>query len=143
MGDWLYGCDVCQDVCPWNRKGSPGPVAFPHDPAMQWLDPAELLGLDADAFRERFKPTSLWRNRRAGLLRNAAIVLGNIGDERALPALEKAVADPEEVIRDAAAWAIERIRQRTSSLKHGLPLWLSCRVSRNDLPGTADFTHPS
>ena len=83
MGDWLFGCDMCQDVCPWNRKPSPGPIAFPHDPALEWLDPVELLGMDADAFRRRFKPTSLWRTRRPGLLRNAAIVLGNTGDERA------------------------------------------------------------
>ncbi len=88
MGNWLYGCDVCQDVCPWNRKRE-GEVAFPHDPELAWLDPAELLGLDANAFRTRFKKTSLFRNRRAGLLRNAAIVLGNVGDERALPALER------------------------------------------------------
>jgi epoxyqueuosine reductase len=115
VGDWLFGCDVCQDVCPWNRKPSPGPVAFPRDPGMEWLDPVELLGLDADAFRERFKKTALWRTRRAGLLRNAAIVLGNVGDERALPALEMARSDPEEVIRTAAAWAIEQIRQRASS----------------------------
>jgi epoxyqueuosine reductase len=115
VGDWLYGCDVCQDVCPWNRKPSPGPVAFPRDPGMEWLDPVELLGLDADAFRERFKKTSLWRNRRPGLLRNAAVVLGNVGDERALPALEKALHDPEDVVREAAAWAVGRIRQRTSA----------------------------
>ncbi len=112
VGNWLYGCDVCQEVCPWNRKPSPGPVAFPHDPDMEWLDPVELLGLDATAFRTRFKQTSLWRNRRAGLLRNAAIVLGNVGDERALPALEKALADPEEVVREAAGWAIDRIRKQ-------------------------------
>jgi epoxyqueuosine reductase len=121
MGNWLFGCDVCQDVCPWNRKPSPGPVAFPRDPAMEWLDPVELLGMDADTFRARFKPTSLWRNRRAGLLRNAAIVLGNIGDERALPALEKALSDPEEVVREAAAWAVGRVRQRSSRVKSGLP----------------------
>jgi epoxyqueuosine reductase len=119
VGNWLYGCDVCQDVCPWNRKPSPGPVAFPRDPEMEWLDPAELLGLDADAFRERFKKTSLWRNRRAGLLRNAAVVLGNVGDERALPALEKALSDPEEVVREAAAWAIERIKERASGPSGG------------------------
>jgi epoxyqueuosine reductase len=113
MGNWLYGCDVCQDVCPWNRKAAGAPVAFPHDPALEFLDPVELLGLDEGAFRVRFKKTSLWRNRRAGLLRNAAVVLGNVGDERALPALERALSDQEEVIRDAAAWAIERIRQRT------------------------------
>ena len=113
VGNWLYGCDVCQDVCPWNRKAT-GPTAFPRDPEMEWLDPVELLGLGKADFRARFKTTSLWRNRRSGLLRNAAIVLGNVGDERALPALEKALAD-EPLIRDAAAWAIERIRQRTSS----------------------------
>ena len=112
IGDWLYGCDICQDVCPWNRKLSPGPVGFTHDPEMEWLDPVALLGLDAEAFKLRFKHTSLWRNRRGGLLRNAAIVLGNVGDSRALPALEKALADPEEVIREAAAWAIEQIRER-------------------------------
>jgi epoxyqueuosine reductase len=114
VGDWLYGCDVCQDVCPWNRFAGAG--TFPHDPELELLDPAELLGLDADAYRERFKKTSLFRNRRAGLLRNAAVVLGNVGDARALPALEKALTDAEDVVRDAAAWAIERIRQRTSSL---------------------------
>ncbi|HJZ55985.1 MAG TPA: tRNA epoxyqueuosine(34) reductase QueG, partial [Gemmataceae bacterium] len=118
VGNWLYGCDVCQDVCPWNRKAG-GVAVFPHDPAMEWLDPLELLGLDEEAFRARFKKTSLWRNRRAGLLRNAAIVLGNVGDERALPALEKVLSDEEEVIRDAAAWAIDRICQRTSRLNRG------------------------
>ena len=76
---------------------------------------------DAAAFRKRFKPTSLWRSRRAGLLRNAAIVLGNMGDDRALPALEKALNDPEVLVQEAAAWAIERIRQRTSSVNSGSP----------------------
>ena len=113
MGNWLYGCDVCQDVCPWNRRRE-GEVAFPHDPELAWLDPVELLGLDADAFRARFKKTSLWRNRRAGLLRNAAIVLGNTGNELAVPALQKALADEEDVIREAAAWAIARIRARSA-----------------------------
>jgi epoxyqueuosine reductase len=112
MGNWLYGCDVCQEVCPWNSKRE-GEVAFPHDPGLAWLDPVELLGLDTEEFRKRFKKTSLWRNRRAGLLRNAAIVLGNVGDERALSALRKALTDEEDVIREAAAWAIERIRERS------------------------------
>src|SRR5436305_9193853 len=119
VGDWLFGCDVCQDVCPWNHKSAGEPVPFPRDPGMELLDPVELLGLDEDAFRARFKKTSLWRPRRAGLLRNAAIVLGNVGDGRALPALEKALCDEEDVIRDAAQWAIDRIRQRTSSVNRG------------------------
>ncbi len=115
LGNWLYGCDVCQDVCPWNRKAGDA-AAFPHDPALARLDPIELLGLDEAAFRERFKKTSLWRNRRPGLLRNAALVLGNAGDERALPALERAAATEPDPIREAAAWAIGRIRQRISKL---------------------------
>ncbi len=121
VGNWLYGCDVCQDVCPWNRNAGNRTPAFPHDPALAWIDPAELLSLDADTFRVRFKKTSFWRNRRTGLLRNAAIVLGNIGDERSLPALEKALTDPEDVIRNAVRWAIDQIRHRTSSVKSGLP----------------------
>ncbi len=116
MGNWLYGCDVCQDVCPWNRHSHERLPAFPHDPEMAGFDPVELLGLDADAFRVRFKKTALFRNRRAGLLRNAAIVLGNVGDERSLPALEQALTDKEDVIRDAAQWAIDRIRQRTNHI---------------------------
>jgi len=107
VGNWLYGCDVCQDVCPWNR-GSASASVFPHDPAIAALDPIELLGLDEAAFRERFKKTSLWRNRRPGLLRNAAIVLGNSGNPSALPALRAALID-DPLIADAAAWAITRI----------------------------------
>jgi epoxyqueuosine reductase len=115
MGDWLYGCDICQDVCPWNRKAATRPVPFPRDPGLESLDPVELLGLSPDAFRTRFKHTSLWRNRRTGLLRNAAVVLGNIGDDRALPALERALEEDDEVIREAAAWAIGQIRERIAA----------------------------
>ncbi len=118
-GNWLYGCDVCQDVCPWNRAAEARSPAFPHDPELATFDPVELLSLDAAAFRARFKKTSLFRTRRAGLLRNAAVVLGNVGDERALPAMENALTDEEDVIRDAAAWAIARIRQRVSSVNRG------------------------
>jgi epoxyqueuosine reductase len=119
MGDWLFGCDVCQDVCPWNRKPSSDPVAFPREPGLERLDLIELLRMDAETFRNRFKTTSIWRTRRAGLLRNAAIVLGNTGDEQALPALERALADEEELVREAAAWAIEQIGLRSSSLNPG------------------------
>ncbi len=120
LGNWLYGCDVCQDVCPWNRKPA-GPRAFPHRAELASLDPIELLGLGEAAFRERFKKTSLWRNRRPGLLRNAALVLGNVGDERALPALERAAATEPDPVREAAEWAVRRIRQRTSSVNSGFP----------------------
>jgi epoxyqueuosine reductase len=115
IGDWLFGCDVCQEVCPWNRGGGE-PVPFPTDPRLAGLDPVEVLGLTDSEFRARFRATSLARTKRSGLVRNAAVVLGNVGDAGAIPALERAaVGDPDEVVREAARWAIGRIRQRTSS----------------------------
>jgi epoxyqueuosine reductase len=114
LGDWVFGCDICQEVCPWNRKAPAGvePLLLPR-PELEALDPVELLGLSADDFRRRFRGTALARTKRAGLLRNAALVLGNVGDAAALPALRRALDDPDPVVRDAAAWAIGRIEERT------------------------------
>jgi len=111
-GDWLFGCDICQEVCPWNRKAPPGKeTAFQPRPELESIDPVELLGLSEKQFRERFRGTALMRARRRGLLRNAAIVLGNQGDPAAMPALEKALEDSEPLVREAAGWAIQRIKQ--------------------------------
>jgi epoxyqueuosine reductase len=112
VGDWLFGCDVCQEVCPWNRKAPPAtePALAPR-PDLVAVDPAELLTMSEEEFRWRFRGTALTRPRRRGLLRNAAIVLGNRGDPEALPALHAALSDPEPTVREAAAWAIEHIRQ--------------------------------
>jgi epoxyqueuosine reductase len=110
LGDWLFGCDVCQEVCPWNRKA---PVADEPEflPRADWaaFDPVELLGLSETEFRQRFRGTALFRTKRRGLLRNAALVLGNRGDPAALPALRRALEDPEPLVREAAGWAIGRI----------------------------------
>jgi epoxyqueuosine reductase len=110
MKDWLFGCDLCQEVCPWNRKAPAGaePALQPR-PDLEAIDLVELLGLSAAAFRERFRGTALTRARRRGLLRNAALILGNRGDPAALPALRLALDDPEPLVREAARWAIERI----------------------------------
>jgi epoxyqueuosine reductase len=115
LGDWLFGCDVCQEVCPWNRKATPGaePALAPR-PDLVALDPAELLSLSEEEFRHRFRNTALTRPRRRGLLRNAALVLGNRGDPAALPALRRALDDPEPLVREAAQWAIEQIRSQES-----------------------------
>ena len=102
VGDWLFGCDVCQEVCPWNRKDTSQPEA---------VDALEVLALTEAEFRRRYRGTALYRTKRRGLLRNAAIVLGNAGDPAALPALRRALADPEPLVREAAAWAIERIER--------------------------------
>jgi epoxyqueuosine reductase len=110
VGDRLFGCDVCQDVCPWNRHAGERPVPFPAAPELAALDPAEVLDMPEGEFRRRFKGTSLWRAKRSGLRRNAAVVLGNSGDRRAIPALEQAAADADEVVAEAARWALARLR---------------------------------
>jgi epoxyqueuosine reductase len=110
LGDWVFGCDVCQEVCPWNRKASPaGEPAFRPRPGQSRVDLVELLGLTEAEFRHRFRDTALWRAKRRGLLRNAALALGNHGDPAALPALRRALEDPEPLVREAARWAIDRI----------------------------------
>ena len=106
--DWLFGCDICQEVCPWNRKA---PAA--REPALAPSAPLEsleaLLGLDDAAFRARFRGTALFRAKRAGLARNAALMLGNRRDRAAAPALRRALDDQDEGVRRAAAWALERL----------------------------------
>jgi epoxyqueuosine reductase len=111
MGDWLFGCDVCQEVCPWNRKAPDSTEPAWHArPDLDALDPVELLDLSEEAFRRRFHGTAFLRTGRSGLLRNAAIVLGNRGDPAALPALRRVAQDHDPVVREAAQWAIEQIR---------------------------------
>jgi epoxyqueuosine reductase len=117
MGEWVFGCDVCQEVCPWNRKAAPtGEPAFHEAFPAGTVDLVELLSLTEVEFRQRFRHAPFWRPRRSGMRRNAAIVLGNRGDASALPALEKAALDDDAVVREAARWAIAQIRRSTAQL---------------------------
>ncbi len=110
IGDWLFGCDVCQDVCPWNNHAPRTEEAeFAPHRAGSLVDLCELLSLDDDAFRVRFRGTPLWRPKRRGLLRNACIVLGNQRHAPAVPALIDVLQDGEPLIRGAAAWALGQI----------------------------------
>jgi epoxyqueuosine reductase len=109
MGDWVFGCDVCQEVCPWNRRFARPEEPFVLDPARSTLDLIELLALDEHAFRARFQDTPLWRPRRAGLLRNAVVVLGNLGAPAAILALERARLDENPLVAEHAAWALGQI----------------------------------
>jgi epoxyqueuosine reductase len=109
VGDWLFGCDVCQEVCPWNRFATPQAPTLPWRIDLLAVDPVELLSLDTKAFRKRFRYTSLWRTHRGGLLRNAAIVLGNQRASHAIPALQQALTDADELVREAAAWALAQM----------------------------------
>lgn len=107
MGDWFFGCDVCQEVCPWNQKPSRSPMVESSDLAN--LDLRELFQLDEDQFRTRFRKTPLWRTRRRGVLRNAAIVLGNQGAAESLAYLAIGLADEDSLVRGASAWAVGQI----------------------------------
>ena len=87
-------------------------------PDLAQPDLLELLSLDEAGFKRRFAGTPMLRAKRRGLLRNVCVALGNIGDEKALPALQKAAADPEPLIAEHAAWAIEQIRKPAAA---GIP----------------------
>jgi epoxyqueuosine reductase len=110
VGDWVFGCDICQDVCPVNRKAAPGlEPAFQqrHDFGAPALLP--LLELDDDGFRARFRNSAIKRAKRVGLQRNVCVALGNIGDLAAVPALAGALSAPDAVVREHAAWALGRL----------------------------------
>ncbi len=106
LGDWLFGCDICQEVCPWNHKVEPVDDEVFRPRGATTLDLAELFDLDEAGFRARFRHTPLWRAKRRGLLRNAAVVLGNQADPTALGALVRGLNDTESLVRGAAAWAL-------------------------------------
>lgn len=123
LGNWLFGCDVCQDVCPWNNKAPKSGVGdfSPADGA----NPVDLRGLfflDDDAFRQRFRHTPLWRPRRRGILRNAAIVLGNQRDILAVEALSKGLNDDEPLVRGASAWSLGEIGRNQEPLRARLEI---------------------
>jgi epoxyqueuosine reductase len=110
VGDWVFGCDICQDVCPVNRKAAVGnEPAFQqrHDFGAPQLLP--LLEMTDEDFRERFRGSPIKRAKRVGLQRNVCVALGNIGDPVAVPALATSLVGPEGLVREHAAWALGRI----------------------------------
>jgi epoxyqueuosine reductase len=106
IGNWIFGCDVCQEVCPWNDDHTRAA------PTNEELTPslAELMELDDDGFRQRFARSAIKRTKRRGLLRNAAVVLGNSGNPAAIPILTRTLAsEVEALVRSHAAWALGQI----------------------------------
>ena len=107
IGDWVFGCDICQEVCPWNSPGEiPSEDAFQPQSEFTPLDLMELFTMDDQSFRDRFRNTPIWRSRRRGMLRNAAIVLGNQRHLPATEALGHGLKDEEPLVRGACAWAL-------------------------------------
>lgn len=116
MGNRIYGCDDCLAACPWNKFAREGKLMKEHArPDLRTPDLLELLALDNAGFKSRFAGTPILRTKRRGLLRNVCVALGNIGDETALPALQKAAEDPEPLIAEHACWAIEQIQARSKN----------------------------
>jgi epoxyqueuosine reductase len=114
IGDWIFGCDLCQEICPVNVSPR---AAAPDVEALEAFGPTidarprleELLGLDEEGFRARFRNSAVWRTRRSGLLRNVCVALGNIADRTSVPALAAALRDVEPLVRGHAAWALGRL----------------------------------
>ncbi|HEX9636894.1 MAG TPA: tRNA epoxyqueuosine(34) reductase QueG, partial [Acidobacteriota bacterium] len=111
IGDHVFGCDICQDVCPWVRRFSPaGDPAFAPRPDLRRPELAPLLELTREQFAARFGATAVARAKYAGLLRNVAVAMGNSGDRGFIPALQRALEHAEPLVREHAAWALERLR---------------------------------
>ncbi len=113
LGNRVFGCDICQQVCPWNRfAGREHDPAFDMRPGVPNPDLVAELALTPQEFNRKFKDTPVLRSKRRGYLRNVAVALGNAGEPVALPALERAAQDDEPLIREHAAWAMEQIQKR-------------------------------
>jgi epoxyqueuosine reductase len=111
IGDWVFGCDICQEVCPVNRKAVQGDHAEFAPESGIGASPVltELLDMTEDEFRARFKYSPVKRAKWAGLRRNAAVALGNVGDPEGVPALVRALSGTSALVRGHAAWALGRI----------------------------------
>ncbi len=141
MGNLVFGCDICQDVCPWNKfaKVAPEREFYARDGL---LAPAliDLLGMTRDDFNRRFRDSPIKRAKHSGFLRNVCIALGNSGDAAAVPALEKALEHDEPLVRAHAAWALGRLGAR-EALERRLPLEATEEV-REEIEAALSGTGP-
>ena len=114
IGRHIFGCDICQDVCPWNRKAPASdaeefqPRAGLVNPALEWL--AEM---SAEEFNRAFRGSPVRRAKRAGVRRNAVIAMGNSGERRFLPLLERLAGDGDEIVAESAAWAARKLNSNS------------------------------
>jgi epoxyqueuosine reductase len=113
IGHHIFGCDICQDVCPWNNKaGNALPSPAPEFQARENLfhpDLRWLAQMDDDAYREQFRGSPMRRAKRAGLRRNVAVAMGNSGNREFLPDLKALAADEDPVVAEHARWALRKL----------------------------------
>ena len=116
-GRHVFGCDICQDVCPWNRK-APITTASEFDPRPGLVSPALdwLAGISEEEFRQAFRGSPIRRAKRSGLRRNAAIAIGNSRRREFLPILEKLAQDDDEIVAESARWALLQFQEDTGPI---------------------------
>jgi epoxyqueuosine reductase len=110
LGRQVFGCDICQDVCPWNRK-APVATAPELQPRPELVNPplAWLAGLSLDEFRELFRGSPVKRAKFSGFRRNVAVAMGNSGDSSFVPLLEEMSRDEDELVAEHACWALRQL----------------------------------
>jgi len=115
VGRHVFGCDICQDVCPWNRK-APFTTAAEFQPRDRLVNPALawLAEMTTEEFREKFRGSPVRRAKRTGLRRNAVIAMGNSGNSKFLSLLEELANDEDPVVAEHARWARQKLLQFTS-----------------------------
>jgi epoxyqueuosine reductase len=119
MGRHVFGCDICQDVCPWNRK-APVTAALEFQPREGLVNPALdwLAEMQPQEFRSVFRGSPVRRAKLTGLRRNAVIAMGNSGDDKFVPTLERLAADSDKVVADHAQWALDRLTSGAQTTNH-------------------------
>lgn len=122
IGNRIFGCDDCLEVCPWNRFARQGQIMREQArPDLATPDLLELLALDEEGFRRRFAGTPMLRAKRRGLLRNVCVALGNVGDATALPGLERAARSEDSLVAEHARWARAEILAKSGRKEQPLP----------------------
>ncbi|MFQ5904886.1 MAG: tRNA epoxyqueuosine(34) reductase QueG, partial [Candidatus Binatia bacterium] len=110
MGNHIFGCDICQEICPYNVKANTtGEEAFSPREGLYTPELVPLLSLSEEEFRRRFRGSPILRAKRRGFLRNVAVALGNLRSLEAVPALIHALEDQEPLVRRHMAWALGQI----------------------------------